>query len=41
MRWTDNRKDIRKVLKKRDLYLRLYSGIDRFIYNEDIKYKYF
>ena len=41
MRWTDNRKILEKFLKHRDLYLRLYTGIDRFIYNEDIKYKYF
>ena len=41
MRWTDERKILEKFLKHRDLYLRLYSGIDRFIYNEDIKYKYF
>ena len=41
MRWTDNRNILEKFLKHRDLYLRLYSGIDRWIYNEDIKYKYF
>jgi hypothetical protein len=41
MRWSDERKILEKFLKHRDLYLRLYSGIDRFIYNEDIKYKYF
>ena len=41
MRWTDERKILEKFLKHRDVYLRLYSGIDRFIYNEDIKYKYF
>ena len=41
MRWSDERKVLEKFLKRRDLYLRLYSGIDRFIYNEDIKYKYF
>ena len=41
MRWSDERKVLEKFLKHRDLYLRLYSGIDRFIYNEDIKYKYF
>jgi len=33
MRWTDERKILEKFLKHRDLYLRLYSGIDRFIYN--------
>ena len=41
MRWSDERKILEKFLKHRDLYLRLYSGIDRFIYNEGIKYKYF
>ena len=41
MRWTDNRNILEKFLKHRDLYLRLYKGIDRYIYNEDIKYKYF
>lgn len=41
MRWTDNRNILKKFLKHRDLYLRLYSGIDRFIYNEEVKYKYF
>ena len=41
MRWTDERKVFEKFMKHRDLYVRLYSGIDRFIYNEEIKYKYF
>jgi hypothetical protein len=41
MRWTDERKVFEKFMKHRDLYVRLYSGIDRFIYNEDVKYKYF
>ena len=34
MRWTDNKKIFDKFLKHRDLYLRLYSGIDRFLYHE-------
>ncbi len=41
MRWTDETKVFEKFMKHRDLYVRLYSGIDRFIYNENIKYKYF
>lgn len=41
MRWSDERKIFEKFMKHRDLYVRLYSGADRFIYNEDIKYKYF
>ena len=41
MRWTDERKVFEKFIKHRDLYVRLYAGIDRYIYNEDVKYKYF
>ena len=41
MRWTDETKVLERFMKHRDLYVRLYSGIDRFIYNEDVKYKYF
>lgn len=41
MRWNDEREIFKKFIKHRDLYLRLYSGIDRFIYNEDVVYKYF
>ena len=41
MRWTDSRKIFNDFIRKRDLYLRLYKGIDRFIYNENISYKYF
>ena len=41
MRWTDSRKIFNDFIRKRDLYLRLYKGIDRYIYNEDIKYKTF
>lgn len=41
MRWSDERKVFQKFLKHRDMYLRLYSGIDRFIFNENIPYKCF
>ena len=41
MRWSDETEVFKKFIKHRDLYVRLYSGIDRFIYNEDINYKYF
>ena len=41
MRWSDQRHVFEKFIKHRDLYVRLYSGIDRYIYNEDVKYKYF
>lgn len=41
MRWSDETEVFKKFMKHRDLYVRLYSGIDRFIYNEGINYKYF
>lgn len=41
MRWSDERHVFEKFLRHRDLYVRLYSGIDRFIYNEGVEYKYF
>jgi hypothetical protein len=41
MRWSDERHVFEKFIKHRDMYVRLYSGIDRFIYNEGIVYKYF
>lgn len=41
MRWTDNKKVFDKFLEKRDLYLRLYTGIDRYIWNEGIGYTTF
>ncbi len=41
MRWSDERKVFEKFCKHRDMYLRLYTGIDRFIFNEDINYKCF
>ena len=45
MRWQDAQSIFKKFMDKRDLYLRLYSGIDRFIYNEretlGLKYKTF
>ena len=33
MRWSDERKVFEKFCKHRDMYLRLYTGIDRFIFN--------
>ena len=41
MRWSDERATFEKFIERRDLYMRLYSGIDRYIYNENVKYKYF
>ena len=41
MRWTDQRKVFERFIKHRDLYVRLYSGIDRYIYNEGVSYKTF
>ena len=45
MRWEDSYSIFEKFIEKRDLYLRLYEGIDRFIYNErerlGLKYKTF
>lgn len=41
MRWSDQRHVFERFIKHRDLYVRLYSGIDRYIYNEDVKYNYF
>ena len=41
MRWSDQRHVFEKFLRHRDLYVRLYSGIDRYIYNEGVKYSYF
>jgi len=41
MRWSDQRHVFEKFIKHRDLYVRLYSGIDRYIYNESVKYNYF
>ena len=41
MRWSDQRHVFEKFIKRRDLYVRLYSGIDRYIYNEQVKYNYF
>lgn len=41
MRWSDQRHVFENFIKRRDLYVRLYTGIDRYIYNEDVKYKYF
>ena len=45
MRWSDSYNIFEKFMEKRDLYLRLYDGIDSFIYNEreklGLKYKTF
>ena len=41
MRWSDQRHVFDKFIQRRDLYVRLYSGIDRYIYNEQVKYNYF
>jgi hypothetical protein len=41
MRWSDEREVFEKFMRHRDMYVRLYSGIDRFIYNEGVVYKYF
>jgi|TARA_B100001769_G_C22075033_1_gene578836 hypothetical protein len=41
MRWSDQRHVFEKFIQRRDLYVRLYSGIDRYIYNEQVKYNYF
>ena len=45
MRWEDSYSIFEKFMEKRDLYLRLYEGIDRFIFNEksrlSLKYRTF
>ena len=41
MRWEDQGYIFDKFLSNRNTYLRVYSGIDRWIYNEKIDYKYF
>ena len=41
MRWTDNKKVFDRFIEHRDLYLRLYTGIDRFIWNEGITHTTF
>jgi len=45
MRWGDSYKIFERFMEKRDLYIRLYSGIDRFIFNErnriNLKYRTF
>tara|TARA_B100000780_G_scaffold240122_1_gene182085 strand:+ start:588 stop:1178 length:591 start_codon:yes stop_codon:yes gene_type:complete len=40
MRWSDHAHIFEKFQQHRDMYLRLYSGIDRFIYNEEVDYHY-
>jgi hypothetical protein len=41
MRWSNHKHIFDKFQLHRDMYLRLYAGIDRFIYNEDVQYDYF
>tara|TARA_Y100001980_G_C14505010_1_gene280658 strand:+ start:454 stop:1065 length:612 start_codon:yes stop_codon:yes gene_type:complete len=45
MRWSNSYDIFEKFMEKRDLYLRLYTGIDRFIFNEksrlSLKYRTF
>lgn len=41
MRWSDQRHVFKKFMEHRDLYVRLYSGIDRYIYNEGVEYRCF
>tara|TARA_Y100001937_G_C7121452_1_gene332807 strand:- start:871 stop:1443 length:573 start_codon:yes stop_codon:yes gene_type:complete len=41
MRWSFAQDIYQKFANNSDTYLRLYKGIDRFIYNENISYKYF
>jgi hypothetical protein len=41
MRWSFAQHIYQKFANNCDTYLRLYKGIDRFIYNENIAYKYF
>ena len=41
MRWKDQKHIIEKFNRNRDTYLRLYSGIDRWLYNENIEHKCF
>jgi len=38
MRWSNHAHIFEKFQQHRDMYLRLYSGIDRFIYNEEVDY---
>ena len=40
MRWSNHAHIFEKFMSHRDMYLRLYSGIDRYIYNEKIDYQY-
>jgi len=41
MRWSYAQDIYQKFANNHDTFLRLYKGIDRFIYNENISYKYF
>ena len=38
MRWSNHAHIFEKFQRHRDLYLRLYGGIDRYIYNEKVDY---
>jgi len=38
MRWSDHEHIFKKFMRHRDMYLRLYAGIDRYIYNEKVDY---
>ena len=39
MRWNDSRSIFKNFLSNRDTHLRLYNGIDGFIYNENVSYR--
>jgi len=39
MRWYDSRSIFKNFLSNRDTHLRLYNGIDGFIYNENVSYR--
>ena len=41
MRWSLSQDIYQKFANNHDTFIRLYKGIDRFIYNENISYKYF
>ena len=38
MRWSNHAHIFEKFMKHRDMYLRLYACIDRYIYNENVEY---
>ena len=41
MSWSDSSDIFKKFYNNKDTYIRLYKGIDRFIFNENIPHKYF